>query len=74
MGVEFDPDFHNRNPPSQVGSGQGSRVRPLAARGSCCGGDWNGLQRLQKCNELLALFGLEIQPEGMARNSSRVRA
>ena len=34
--------------------------------------DW--LQRLQKCNELLALFGLEIQPKDMARNSSHVRA
>ena len=31
-------------------------------------------QRIQKCNELLALFGLKIQSEGMARNSSGVRA
>ena len=34
MGVQFDPDCHKRNPPSQAHSRPGSIVRPLRAGGS----------------------------------------
>ena len=62
MGVEFDPDCHSRNPPSQAGS-RPAKQSQAAAWGSCCGGDWTGYNVFRNAMSCWRSSGLRFSPK-----------